>query len=910
MATTPTLQERRRAAIQSIESRGSGGYSAIGPYNEKLGRALGAYQIMEANIPQWSQEALGRKVSSMEFLKSPEIQDAIFDYKFGNYAKKFGEQGAAEAWFAGPGGVGKSGRKDVLGTTVGGYGQRYLDALTGGGAALPREMFEPGASEYRSQIPAQIPLVELTPIQQRARSIFGDQVAATPTGNMSVQERARAIFGTPQQAPAYTPGVSGPVVPTIAYGTGAGETPYPVAAPEGAFDITRSMSSEYTPILGDVGRSLTGQGPSPGASMLPEETPLRGAVGRVIDVGLGAASGLGAGMSGAAGLVGDVARGLGMETGRAERLATDVMAMPEAFAGSIGSVAQPVRGAQVGISRAARAPIYEDEAVAAAQRLRQGLREVPEAPQALPGAAQVVDEAAGPALPASEVLQPAIGTTEAESKMRRLIARAANNQKGAREELAAMAKVDPEAAAAAERLGIGAPVDVFAENALVRQAAGIVRGVKGSDAAVEWEDTFNAAQQRAAELMRAEGATLDLSTQSENVRTALTSSIDKLRSEGSALFDDVKGKLPKSERVQPAESTKAVNSIIEEIGGTEALTGAERGLFNAITSDEGMTYGRLMREKEQIGRAAFKNSGPYADADQRTMTRLYKALSDDQRNFVATHADEATLRDLDNANALWSTAKDLEGKLVAGFGKDGEGSIAPKITSAITTGAKGGIAGLNRVLDVVPENLRREAILTGIETLSQAKSGQGGFSFADYSKLYRGLRNNTQVYNRVAKEIGPDSERMLRDLYEVSVRMDRAAQAVPRTGMANQALIGESLLSRVLDSSVGGALKTSIGAAGGGLVGGPLGAAAGAAAGSSLKIGGKRARTVGAMLNSPEFQKLATEAATGSIAPTTVERVIKSPGYKAWAKSVQIKDPEGWLMNTIAAQQAAQGVQE
>lgn len=121
---------RYRDAIASIESGGR--YDAVGPTDAKLGRALGKYQIMEANVGPWSREALGREVTADEFLANPGIQDAIFDHKFGGYVSQFGEEGAAQAWFAGPGGVGKTDRKDVLGTDVGSYGQRFMGALGGG----------------------------------------------------------------------------------------------------------------------------------------------------------------------------------------------------------------------------------------------------------------------------------------------------------------------------------------------------------------------------------------------------------------------------------------------------------------------------------------------------------------------------------------------------------------------------------------------------------------------------------------------------------------------------------------------------------------------------------------------------------------------------------------------------------
>lgn len=118
-----------RDAIASIESAGSGDYSAIGPTHAKLGRALGRYQIMEANIGPWSREVLGREVTPQEFMADPRLQDAIFDGKFGSYVQKYGPEGAAQAWFGGPGGVGQLGRKDSLGTTIGDYTNKFNAAL-------------------------------------------------------------------------------------------------------------------------------------------------------------------------------------------------------------------------------------------------------------------------------------------------------------------------------------------------------------------------------------------------------------------------------------------------------------------------------------------------------------------------------------------------------------------------------------------------------------------------------------------------------------------------------------------------------------------------------------------------------------------------------------------------------------
>lgn len=67
--------------------------------------ALGKYQIMPSNLPEWSQEALGRNVGSDEFMANSSLQDSIARYKLGQYLNKYGAAGAAAAWYGGPGSV-------------------------------------------------------------------------------------------------------------------------------------------------------------------------------------------------------------------------------------------------------------------------------------------------------------------------------------------------------------------------------------------------------------------------------------------------------------------------------------------------------------------------------------------------------------------------------------------------------------------------------------------------------------------------------------------------------------------------------------------------------------------------------------------------------------------------------------
>jgi hypothetical protein len=106
-------------AIGQFESGDN--YGSRGVPTKSGDRAYGKYQIMGSNIPVWSKEALGRTVTTNEFLANPEIQDAIAQAKMKAYLDKYGNVGdVASAWFSGRP-LRNNFYKDILGTSVPDY---------------------------------------------------------------------------------------------------------------------------------------------------------------------------------------------------------------------------------------------------------------------------------------------------------------------------------------------------------------------------------------------------------------------------------------------------------------------------------------------------------------------------------------------------------------------------------------------------------------------------------------------------------------------------------------------------------------------------------------------------------------------------------------------------------------------
>jgi len=130
--------DRASKATASIESGGRydrlGPVITSGPY--KGDQAYGKYQVMGKNIPEWTKATFGKAMTPDQFLADPKAQDAVYRAKMGEYAGKYGPEGAARAWFAGEGGMNDMKRHDQLGTTVESYGRRFANAY-GPDAAQP-----------------------------------------------------------------------------------------------------------------------------------------------------------------------------------------------------------------------------------------------------------------------------------------------------------------------------------------------------------------------------------------------------------------------------------------------------------------------------------------------------------------------------------------------------------------------------------------------------------------------------------------------------------------------------------------------------------------------------------------------------------------------------------------------------
>lgn len=201
---------RQKAGIHAVESV-KNGYDELGPVikNPKSSyygdRAYGKYQVMGKNIPEWTKEALGVSMTPDQFIRDRAAQEKVFEHKFGQLRKKYGnDQDAASAWFTGrPLSKGGAGASDgyINGAE---YVRRFNKGMGGSTAPVPQTT----AFTQEASL-AQAPAVQATVAALRGDAA-PESVQPTPVSDVQTAAAAKGAAGPGAGIPG---GVVTPVAP-------------------------------------------------------------------------------------------------------------------------------------------------------------------------------------------------------------------------------------------------------------------------------------------------------------------------------------------------------------------------------------------------------------------------------------------------------------------------------------------------------------------------------------------------------------------------------------------------------------------------------------------------------------------------------------------------------------------------
>lgn len=475
----------------------------------------------------------------------------------------------------------------------------------------------------------------------------------------------------------------------------------------------------------------------------------------------------------------------------------------------------------------------------------------------------------------------------------------------ARAQLAELAKANPQAQEAANRLGLELPVDVLSDNAQLQAVTGLTRSQIGSEAQQAWRETVNAATDRAHQAMDELDAVTDISQVSADVFDRLDKAQMGLGKQASELRQEVTDAIDPRGRVDANRIRTWLEGRIADLGGGKEglanLSPEEKRLWGIVSKGQ-PTYALLNEQRDLIGQALEKSSGPWANTNMKRLKEIYGALADDQINFIESSAGKEVADKQRAANTLFKQMYEGREQMERIFTKNLSGSLAPLMQRAITQGTKGNVQTLNTLVKIIPEDMRGKVLTSAL--FKAAKTTEDTFSFTNFANIYRDLRSNSEVYKQFAKAVGPEGDKLLTDLYAISRRLSDADKAISRTGASTQLqlLNTERLLSRILMASGG--------AAGAGLIGSMLGGPGAAIVGAGLaaaapeiaqRVGKTNAQKLHNLMSSDEFRTLAVSAATNEGLERNINRVAGSKTFRDYLSAIGVNPKNGrdWLRSAI-----------
>jgi hypothetical protein len=531
--------------------------------------------------------------------------------------------------------------------------------------------------------------------------------------------------------------------------------------------------------------------------------------------------------------------------------------------------------------------------------------------------------AAPAAAPAQQFLEPA----ELADIVRKA-SRGGIGSANAKQQLVDLARVNPKAKADAEALGIELPIDVFADNPQLRAAAGLVRSKSAGAEEAAYNETIKNAATRADDLMREFGATFvegkpAPAEVSDRVLASLTGESEQLAAKAKPLYEQFDAKVGKQTKITLPSLAAELESVTSSVLPSQ-LTKAEKGLLALVRkNDKGelveIPYNALMREKSAIFDQVEKRIGnKYKDIDQVQLTRYYDILRKEQLSVAERLGDSDAASALLDANTLWAKKKELDNRVIEGFGTAADNSISRLMKSAFKGAAEGDRKSFNQLSDIisrVPPELRRDTFATALaDSVRSGAKLQGldpnAFGFSEYTKIYQGLRGNSKVYKEIVDSLGPGADETLRRLYEVSKRVTDARASVLKTGKANQVYIdqlnAEGFVDKIADVALRGGVGKMATTAFGAGVGGPIGAAAAAGLINAAGLRKSGVQAASELFASEEFKRLLAEAAVRPASDRSIRSLAVSTVFAKFANASglprAIEGRDRWIRDALATQ--------
>ncbi|EMP2573758.1 lytic transglycosylase domain-containing protein [Serratia marcescens] len=339
----------------------------------------------------------------------------------------------------------------------------------------------------------------------------------------------------------------------------------------------------------------------------------------------------------------------------------------------------------------------------------------------------------------------------------------------------------------ASRLGVDDKLlpSHFSGNQQYRAVEQALKSRKGSALRVQEDEAINALAKRTGELIDDAAGTADALAAGSKFYSEMQGRMGALERRSDQLYARVDNAMPPGKPVAADNTALHLEKEADSLGGWENLDTIEQRVFKAINpGDNGiLTYANLNKQRRLVGQALYKKSGPYKDADEAALSRLYANLSEDQK--VALGGLGAR-RDFEVAQRLVQMRKTLEEQDLALRGGNLTGDVGHRATRALQSMSKGDGKAFRELMNNVPSrNMKYEIIATGMRDMLSAGKRGADFNPGGFADWWQNMKASGQL-RLLAQHAPRELMTGLADVYNVARGIQRAKRDEITTGALNE----------------------------------------------------------------------------------------------------------------------------
>ena len=441
---------------------------------------------------------------------------------------------------------------------------------------------------------------------------------------------------------------------------------------------------------------------------------------------------------------------------------------------------------------------------------------------------------------------------------------------------------DPEVLKAASDLGININPSVYSTSDIYREMELGLKALPRSKLKDVEKESIRKLASKADDLMLEWTGTADKSAISKDFSERMLSTVKSLEDEAKALYSTFDELVPEARRVtSKLDAVTLIRDQIDNLGGIENLDPQVKRIYQALTQEGGPTQGLINKLRQDIG-SALKGQGPFKDASQGQLKRLYGALAEDSLKLpeMLGLADEVVA-----ARTVVKQRKALEESLQGALGKDLSKSLMAELGAGVKQLQQGKIAKFDKVMAAIPEGDKQKVAISALNDIfSGGATKAQDFSLSGFVGSYKSLMRNKAAANQLLKHIPPEVMSRVDAIYKVSNGLleSNATELANRSGSARAIISAMDAPNGIINKLF--------------KVGGQMSAGAAATAPFDAGVTGAGFGLMNALRNSKtKATEAATEMLTSPGFQEAMNRYIKGDGAAANSVLNKLKSTAAWI---------------